>query len=66
MSREQATRIMLTVHTEGKAVCGTYSRDVAETKAEQVNSYARQNEHPLICNIEVEDSGEESDGNDAT
>jgi ATP-dependent Clp protease adaptor protein ClpS len=59
MHREQATRIMLTVHTEGKAVCGTYSKDVAETKAEQVNQYARQNEHPLLCNIEVADSGEE-------
>jgi ATP-dependent Clp protease adaptor protein ClpS len=53
MQREQATRVMLTVHTEGKAVCGTYSRDVAETKTEQVNRYAQENEHPLTCNIEV-------------
>jgi ATP-dependent Clp protease adaptor protein ClpS len=61
MQREQATRVMLTVHTEGKAVCGTYSRDVAETKTEQVNRYARENEHPLICNIEVaEYDGEDS------
>ena len=34
MNREQATRIMLTVHTEGRAVCGVYTRDVAETRAE--------------------------------
>ena len=53
MQSEQATQIMLIVHKEGKAICGTYSRDVAETKAEQVNSYSRQNEHPLICSIEV-------------
>jgi len=51
-SREQATRIMLTVHTEGKAVCGIYTRDVAETKAMQVNQYARECQHPLLCEIE--------------
>jgi len=61
MAREQATRIMLTVHTEGKAVCGTYSRDVAETKVAQVSHYARQNEHPLMCNLEMVDSGDAGD-----
>jgi ATP-dependent Clp protease adaptor protein ClpS len=44
----------LKVHTEGKAVCGVYSRDVAETKAQQVNDYARECEHPLLCNVEVD------------
>ena len=53
MGREQATRVMLRIHTEGKAVCGTYSRDVAETKADQVNRYAQENGHPLVCNIEA-------------
>lgn len=53
MDREKATRVMLTVHNEGKAICGTYSRDVAETKAAQVNRYARDNEHPLLCEIEA-------------
>ena len=37
MDREAATRVMLTVHTEGKAVCGIYTRDIAETKAELIN-----------------------------
>src|SRR5690606_33066982 len=46
MDREKATRVMLIVHTQGKATCGVYSRDVAETKAAQVNQYARDNEHP--------------------
>lgn len=54
-SREQATQIMLTVHTTGKGTCGVYTRDIAETKAHQVNSYARENEHPLLCEIEVSD-----------
>jgi ATP-dependent Clp protease adaptor protein ClpS len=53
MSRDQATRVMLTVHVHGKGVCGIYSRDVAETKAEQVNQYAKDNEHPLVCDIEA-------------
>ncbi len=57
MSREKATYVMLTVHEEGKAVCGIYTRDIAETKAAQVNQYAREHEHPLLCEIEaVEDS----------
>lgn len=59
MDREKATRVMLTVHTQGKATCGVYSRDVAETKAAQVNQYARDNEHPLLCEIEAVE-GEES------
>lgn len=53
MSREKATSIMLTVHIHGKAVCGVYTRDIAETKAAQVNEYAREHQHPLLCNIEV-------------
>ena len=50
--REAATRVMLTVHTMGKAVCGSYTRDIAETKAAQVNQYARESQHPLLCEIE--------------
>ena len=50
--REAATRGMLTGHTMGKAVCGSYTRDIAETKAAQVNQYARESQHPLLCEIE--------------
>jgi ATP-dependent Clp protease adaptor protein ClpS len=53
MSREQATQVMLTVHTRGKGVCGVYTRDIAETKAGEVNRYARENQHPLLCEIEA-------------
>ncbi len=55
MSQEQATHIMLEVHTRGKAVCGIYSKDVAETKAQQVNQYARKSDHPLLCKTEKMD-----------
>ncbi len=52
MGREQATRVMLNVHSHGKGVCGMYTREVAETKVAQVNEYSRQNNHPLLCDME--------------
>jgi len=55
MDIERATRVMLKVHTEGKGVCGVYPREIAETKAVQVNEHARAAEHPLLCDIEADD-----------
>ena len=55
MDRETATRMMLTVHMTGSAVVGIYPRDIAETKSEQVNQYAQQNQHPLLSTIEMTD-----------
>lgn len=52
MGQEDATRVMLNVHTKGKGVCGSFARDVAETKTAQVNEYARANNHPLLCTME--------------
>lgn len=54
MPVEKATQIMLKVHTEGKAVCGVYSRDVAETKARAVNEFSRENQQPLLCDVEID------------
>lgn len=54
MDSDRATEIMLKVHYDGKAVCGVYSAEVAETKVAQVNQYARDNEHPLLCSFEPE------------
>ncbi len=50
--RAQATRIMLQVHTNGKGLCGTFVREIAETRVAQVNEYARSNNHPLLCDME--------------
>lgn len=52
LPREQATRIMLKVHTEGRGVCGVYPKDVASTKVEQVTNFSRQHQHPLQCVME--------------
>ena len=44
-----AETIMLKIHIDGEAVCGTYSYDVAQTKVTQVIDYSRKNEQPLMC-----------------
>lgn len=52
MGREQAMQIMLKVHREGIGVCGTYPKDIAASKVEQVLVFAKQHEHPLKCVME--------------
>lgn len=59
-SRENATQIMLKIHTEGKGVCGIYTEDVAETKAAVVNQYSLDHQHPLLCEVEPCNEDEES------
>lgn len=46
---QTATTIMYKVHTEGRGVCGIYTREVAQTKASQVMNAARSAGHPLQC-----------------
>jgi ATP-dependent Clp protease adaptor protein ClpS len=52
MSREKATQVMLQVHREGMGVCGTYVREVAAAKVDQVIDIARRHQHPLQCTME--------------
>lgn len=52
MSEERATQVMLQVHTQGVGVCGTFTKDVAETKVHIVNDYSREHHHPLMCTME--------------
>src|SRR4051812_16757212 len=52
MSRETATQVMLQVHREGMGVCGTYTREVAAAKVDQVIDIARRHQHPLQCTME--------------
>lgn len=59
MNREKATQVMLAVHTQGKGVCGIYTRDIAETKAAQVNQYAKESQHPLMAEIEATENPED-------
>ena len=48
----EAEQIMLQIHEKEKAVCGVYSFEIAQTKAEQVKQLAKENEFPLLATIE--------------
>lgn len=52
MPHDKAVQIMLAVHTRGKAVAGIFTHEIAETKVAQVNEYARNHQHPLMCTLE--------------
>lgn len=54
LQEELAIQVMLQVHTQGKGVCGVFTRDIAETKVVLVNEYARMNQHPLLSSMEPE------------
>jgi ATP-dependent Clp protease adaptor protein ClpS len=49
---EEAMRIMLQVHHEGKGVCGVYPHDIAASRIAQVAQHARARQHPLQCVME--------------
>jgi len=49
---EDAKDIMLTVHNQGKGICGVFPLDIAESKANQVVEFARINQHPLECKVQ--------------
>ena len=48
----RAAQLMLTVHRRGKAIAGTYTKEIAETKANQVMALAKKEGHPLQCTVE--------------
>ena len=49
---EDAKKVMLLVHNEGKGICGIYPLDIAESKANQVIEFSRINQHPLECKVQ--------------
>lgn len=57
---ERAAQIMLHVHQKGAGICGIYTREIAESKVEQVLQFAQQNKHPLQCTMEP-DTGEDGE-----
>ena len=46
---QAAEAIMLKIHIDGEAICGSYSYDVAQTKVKQVIGYSRENDQPLMA-----------------
>lgn len=53
-SEEAAQMLMMKVHKEGKAIAGTYSYDIAVSKAMKAKQMAREEGFPL--NITVEEA----------
>lgn len=51
-AQQDAMELMLAVHEKGAATVAIYTRDVAETKVDEVINYARINEYPLQCIME--------------
>jgi len=51
-SHTEATQIMLNVHYKGHGLCGTYTREVAETKVHHVIERARAAGFPLLATME--------------
>jgi ATP-dependent Clp protease adaptor protein ClpS len=47
--RNIAEKVMLDVHQKGKGIAGTYTRDIAETKALQTRTLAKEHNFPLKC-----------------
>ena len=54
-SEAESERIMLDVHKKGRGVCGVYTREIAQTKVEQVRTLAKQNKFPLLATYEIDE-----------
>ena len=51
-SINQAEDIMIAIHKSGRAVCGIYTFEIAETKVYQVKEVAKSNGFPLLATME--------------
>jgi ATP-dependent Clp protease adaptor protein ClpS len=54
-SETEATHLMLTIHHKGLGVAGVFTRDIAETKVQQVLDLAQEHGMPLMCTSEPDE-----------
>ena len=54
MTESEALGVMLTAHRKGVCVVAVYTREVAETKADQANEMGRSKGYPLAFTTEKE------------
>jgi ATP-dependent Clp protease adaptor protein ClpS len=50
----ESERLMFAIHESGKAICGVYTYEIAQTKAYQVKQLAKRNGFPLLATVEEE------------
>ncbi|RME89396.1 MAG: ATP-dependent Clp protease adaptor ClpS [Candidatus Hydrogenedentota bacterium] len=53
-SEQDAFNIMMKVHTQGKALCGVYVKEIAKSKIAKTHRLARERNFPLRCIMEPE------------
>jgi ATP-dependent Clp protease adaptor protein ClpS len=51
-TRDEAIKLMLEIHNNGRGECGVYSPEEAGQLVERVTEMARQNGFPLRCIVE--------------
>lgn len=52
---DQAYKIMMTAHQKGSCVVAVYTREIAESKANEATDLGRQAEYPLTFSTEPEE-----------
>jgi ATP-dependent Clp protease adaptor protein ClpS len=57
-SESDAVAIMLVAHTTGYAVAGVFTREIAETKVDEVMKAASAAQFPLLCTMEPGEDGD--------
>ena len=57
-SESDAVAIMLHAHTTGFAVAGVFTREIAETKVDEVMKVSAEAQFPLLCTMEPGDAAD--------
>lgn len=52
MDAETAHKITMQIHNQGKGICGTFSKEVAETKVYETMAAAQSYKYPLLAEVE--------------
>lgn len=52
-SHAEAHKLTMDVHTQGKGICGVYTREVGEQKVYETNTVAKSYKHPLKAVLEI-------------
>ena len=51
---KEAEYITVQIHEKGKGLCGVYSKEIAQTKVQQVKTLAKQSQFPLLATYEID------------